>query len=419
MGYTLFEKIIRNHSSAKKLCVGSIVEVDVDRMMIHDFFTPFCIEKFHMMGFSRVKFPDRIVFIYDHLVPASFIGDYRHHKVAEEFASLQGIKNIHRHDGVCHQLMHEMGYIKSGDIVLGTDSHTTTYGALGVLATGIGYTEMAAVLGTGKLWLKIAPTIRIKIDGTLSEGTYSKDIILQILADISIDGANYKIIEFQGETIDKMSIASRLVLSNMSVEAGAKAGLIAPDAKTIQYLQKHGIKDDIDLIKSDDDAEYEAELNYRAEDFLPMVACPSSVDNCVHVCELSNIEIDQAFLGSCTNGRLEDLEIASKILRGKQVHPNVRFIVVPASIGVYREAIKKGIIELLVNAGVIINHPSCGLCAGRSGGILVDGENIISSNNRNFLGRMGGNEVNIYLGSPATVAASGLEGRIVDPRRYL
>lgn len=423
MKHTIFEKILLSHCTTnvpvcEEIHVGDIVEVSIDSVMIHDFFTLFCFNKFKEMEFRHVFDPEKVVLIYDHLIPTTFVDDCRHHKITEAFAKAHQITHIHRSDGVCHQLMHEQGYVKPGDIVLGTDSHTVTYGALGAVATGIGYTEMAAVLGTGKMWMKVAPTMKMVVNGTLPIGVTSKDVILHILADIKTDGATYKVLEFAGSTIENMSMDSRLVLSNMSVEAGAKAGIIAPDEKTVAYLRRFYAQDELDMIQSDVDAEYGRVIEYHAEDIPPLVACPHNVDNVKPAADLEDTPIDQAFLGSCTNGRVEDLEIAAKILRGKKIHPKVRFIVVPASRDVYKQAIKKGYIETLAEAGAMICHPACGLCAGRSGGVLEDGDRIISSNNRNFLGRMGGSKVEIFLGSPATVAASSLEGKITDPRKH-
>lgn len=411
MGQTIFEKIVTARSGQKEVKVGDIVEVKVDRVMIHDFFIPFVADKFREMGFPRLWDPDRVVFVYDHLVPTTQPEDYRHHRIAEEFAREFGITNIHRSDGVCHQLMHECGYLAPGDIVLGTDSHTTTYGALGALATGIGYTEMAAVLGTGQMWMKVVPTIKVEVNGALKPGVSSKDIILKVLEDLKADGAAYKVLEFCGSTIEEMDIDSRLTLSNMSVEAGAKAGLIAADEKTAAYL-KDKVPGKLNLIKSAPGARYKQVLSYRAEELEPLAACPYNVDNIKPVSRLKDIKVDQVFLGSCTNGRLEDIKAAAQIMEGCQVAPGVRFYVVPASRRVYKEALQAGYISTLARAGAIINHPSCSLCAGRSGGLLENGDVIVSTNNRNFLGRMGGNKVGIYLTSPATAAASALSGRI-------
>lgn len=419
MKHTMFEKILLAHCQESDLQVGDIVEVSVDRMMIHDFFTPFCFAKFNEMEFPRIVDPDKVVIIYDHLIPTTFIDDCRHHKTTEEFVKKHQLPHVHRSDGVCHQLMHEQGYVKPGDIVLGTDSHTVTYGAVGALATGIGYTEMAAVLGTGKMWMKVAPTIKIVVNGELWPGVASKDVILHILGDIKTDGATYKVLEFTGTTIENMSMDSRFVLSNMSVEGGAKAGLIAPDDKTVAYLSRWYSREQLNLLRSDDGATYEQVREYDATTIPPLVACPHNVDKVKPAAELGDISIVQAFLGSCTNGRVEDLAIAAHILRGKKVHPEVRLIIVPASRDVFLQALKLGYIETLVEAGAQISHPACGLCAGRSGGVLAEGDRIISSNNRNFLGRMGSNKTEIFLGSPATVAASSIEGRITDPRQYL
>ncbi|MEW6262038.1 MAG: aconitase/3-isopropylmalate dehydratase large subunit family protein [Thermodesulfobacteriota bacterium] len=419
MGLNLFEKIILSHSRQDNIRVNDTVEVDIDGMMIHDFFAPFCIDKFHEMGFEKVVKPDRVVFVYDHLIPTAFVDDNRHHRVIEAFTASHDITHIHRSDGVCHQLMHEQGYVRPGEIILGADSHTVTYGAIGALATGIGYTEMAAVLGTGKLWLKVAPVIKLNVRGTLPKGVFSKDVILGILGRIRNDGANYRVLEFAGPVIEDMSIDSRLTLSNMSVEAGAKAGIIAADGKTVQYLKRHFPSDELNLVASDIDAEYEAVIEFDVSQMSPLVACPFNVDNVGSVTDHSDVTIDQAFLGSCTNGRLEDLAIASRVLEGRRVHPNVRFYVVPASREIFLQAVRKGYIGTLVAAGAVVGHPACSLCAGISGGILEDGERIISANNRNFYGRMGGSQVEIYLGSPATVAASAIEGRISDCRKYL
>lgn len=419
MGLNLFEKIILNHSDRDSIAVNDIVEVEIDGMMIHDFFAPFCIRKFHEMGFDAVAKPERVVFVYDHLVPASFVGDYDHHRAAETFVATYGITRIHRNDGVCHQLMHEQGYVLPGEIVVGTDSHTTTYGAIGAIATGIGYTEMAAVLGTGKLWLKVAPTIGIELTGMLPKGVFAKDVILRILGDIGSGGANYRVLEFSGPVIDTMSIDSRLTLSNMAVESGAKAGLISADDRTVRYLQRHFDPHEINLLSSDADAVYEEVISIDVSGMEPLVACPYNVDNIQRAVACRETTIDQAFLGSCTNGRLEDIAEACRILEGRTIHPDVRFYVVPASRQVFLEAVRQGYIKTLVSAGAVISHPACGLCAGRSGGILEDGERIISTNNRNFRGRMGSSKVEIYLGSPATVAASAIEGRIADCREYL
>ena len=417
MGYTITEKILMKNTGKTSIKPGDLLIVNVDRVMVHDIFTPFVIEKFRDMGFEKVWNPDKIVFIYDHLVPTSFIEDYRHHQIGDAFAAEQGIKNVHRTDGVCHQLMPELRYVVPGQVAFGTDSHTTTYGAVGAFSTGIGYTEMAAIFGTGTLWIKVPPTIKFNINGELPKGVFAKDIILRILGDIGADGATYKAMEFGGSTVKALSIAGRMTLCNMAIEAGAKAGVIEPDEKTFAFSGVNAA-DYKDLV-SDPDAQYERVIEYDASQFKPVVACPSNVDNISDVETMIGTKIDQGFIGSCTNGRLEDLEIAAKILKGRTIAPYMTLIVTPASRSIYAEAIKKGFIATLVEAGAIVNPPGCGLCCGRSGGIVSDGEKVIATNNRNFLGRMGGPKSEIFLASPATVAAAMLEGKIADPRKYL
>lgn len=414
MSATLIEKIIRKNTGNSNAKAGDIVTVNVDRVMIHDIFIPFVAEKFEEMGFTKIWDPDKAVLIYDHLVPASQTDDTRHFKIGNEFAAKYGMKNVHRSDGICHQLMTEAGYVKPGNVVFGTDSHTTTYGSVGAFSTGIGYTEMASILGTGKLWIKVPETIRVIINGKLPENVTSKDIILRIIGDLGADGATYRSLEFTGSTVHNMSVASRMTISNMAIEAGAKCGLFAPDSKTAEYCNVE-FDNRLSTLFGDNDAEYYKTLEYKAEDFVPVMACPSQVDKIRPVSELEGIEIDQVFIGSCTNGRLEDLQKAAAILKGKQVAPFVKLIVTPASRKIYREAIEDGTLDILAKAGAMITHPGCGLCCGRAGGILTDGERVVATNNRNFLGRMGTSKVEIYLASPVTAAYCAIAGKIVCP----
>lgn len=414
MSATLIEKIIRKNTCNSNAKAGDIVTVNVDRVMIHDIFIPFVAEKFEEMGFTKIWNPDKAVLIYDHLVPASQTDDTRHFKIGNEFAAKYGMKNVHRSDGICHQLMTEAGYVKPGNVVFGTDSHTTTYGSVGAFSTGIGYTEMASILGTGKLWIKVPETIRVIINGKLPENVTSKDIILRIIGDLGADGATYRSLEFTGSTVHNMSVASRMTISNMAIEAGAKCGLFAPDSKTAEYCNVE-FDNRLSTLFGDNDAEYYKTLEYKAEDFVPVMACPSQVDKIRPVSELEGIEIDQVFIGSCTNGRLEDLQKAAAILKGKQVAPFVKLIVTPASRKIYREAIEDGTLDILAKAGAMITHPGCGLCCGRAGGILTDGERVVATNNRNFLGRMGTSKVEIYLASPVTATHCAIAGKIVYP----
>lgn len=414
MGATIIEKIVRRNTKIADAKAGDIVTVQVDRVMIHDIFIPFVAEKFEEMGFTKLWDQDKVVLIYDHLVPASQVDDTRHFRVGNAFAEKYGMKHIHRSDGICHQLMTEAGYVKPGDVVFGTDSHTTTYGCVGAFSSGIGYTEMASILGTGTMWIKVPETIRVNINGTLPAGVTSKDVILTLIGDLGADGATYRALEFAGNTVEQMSVASRMTMSNMAIEAGAKCALFTPDEKTAAYCEMELTEKETSLT-GDDDAHYIRVLNYRAEDFVPVMACPSQVDKIRPVCELAGTAIDQVFIGSCTNGRLEDLEMAAAVLKGKKAAPFVKLIVTPASRKIYNEAAANGTLSILAEAGAMITHPGCGLCCGRTGGILTDGERVVATNNRNFLGRMGTSKVEIFLASPVTAAACAITGTITLP----
>ena len=414
MGETIIEKIIR-HNTGKAVKPGDIVTVNVDRVMIHDIFIPFVAEKFEEMGFQKLWDPDKVVLIYDHLVPASQLDDTRHFHVGDAFAEKYGMKNVHRSDGICHQLMTEAGYVKPGNIVFGTDSHTTTYGSVGAFSSGIGYTEMASILGTGTMWIKVPETIKVVIDGELPANVMSKDVILRLIGDLGADGATYRALEFTGSAVKNMSVASRMTIANMAIEAGAKCALFTPDEKTAEYCEIE-LNDFQKSLVGDGDAAYLKTMTYRGEDFVPVMACPSQVDKIRDVSTLEGTEIDQVFIGSCTNGRLEDLAAAAEVLKGKKVADYVKLIVTPASRKIYRQAIELGILDTLAEAGAMITHPGCGLCCGRAGGILTDGERVVATNNRNFLGRMGTSKVEIYLASPKTAAACAVAGKIVSPK---
>lgn len=413
MGYTIIEKILKHNTGVSDIKAGDIVTTNVDRVMIHDIFIPFVADKFEEMGFTKLWDPDKVVLIYDHLVPASQVDDTRHFRKGNEFVEKYGMKNVHRSDGICHQLMTEAGYVKPGDVVFGTDSHTTTYGCVGAFSSGIGYTEMASILGTGQLWVKVPQAIKVTINGELPANVTSKDIILRLIGDLRADGATYQALEFTGDTVKNMSVASRMTMANMAIEAGAKCALFTPDEKTAEYCEIE-LNDFQKSLVGDPDAVYTRELTYQAEDLVPVLACPSQVDNIKPVKELARTKIDQVFIGSCTNGRLEDLQKAAAVLKGKKVAPFVKLIVTPASRKIYRQALADGTLEILSDAGAIITHPGCGLCCGRTGGILSDGERVVATNNRNFLGRMGTSKVEIFLASPVTAAACAVAGEIVE-----
>ena len=411
MGATIIEKIVRRNTGIENAKAGDIVTVNVDRVMIHDIFIPFVKDKFEEMGFTKLWDPDKVVLIYDHLVPASQVDDTRHFRIGNEFVAKYGMKNIHRSDGICHQLMTEAGYVKPGNIVFGTDSHTTTYGCVGAFSSGVGYTEMASILGTGTMWIKVPETIKVTIDGELPADVMAKDIILKLIGDLGADGATYKALEFSGSTVENMTVASRMSMANMAIEAGAKCALFTPDEKTAEYCEIELTDAECSLV-GDADAVYCREIHYKAEEFVRVLACPSQVDNIQPVSDWAGTEIDQVFIGSCTNGRLEDLMRAAAVLKDKKVAPFVKLIVTPASRKIYREADVNGTLAILAEAGAIITHPGCGLCCGRTGGILTDGERVVASNNRNFLGRMGTSKVEIFLASPETAARCAVEGKI-------
>ncbi len=412
MKHTLIEKVFGN-KVGKEVKPGDIITVDVDWCMVDDIMAPFCIQKFEEMGFDKVYDPEKIVFIYDHFLPATQVDDTRQFHAADDFAEKYGLKHIHRTDGICHQLMTEAGYVKPGDIAFGTDSHTVTYGCVGAFSTGIGYTEMAGILGTGKLWVKVPESIKVVVDGTLPKGVTSKDVILRVIGDLTASGATYQSLEFSGSAIDAMSVAQRMTMSNMAVEAGAKCGIFAPDEKTAAYCQVP-YDDQLKALVADEGATYARELYYKAEELVPVMACPSLVDNIKPVSQLVGTKVDEVFIGSCTNGRLEDLHAAAEILKGKKKAPYLRLIITPASRKIYKEALEDGTLEILSQAGAIITTPGCGLCCGRAGGILADEEVVVATNNRNFLGRMGSSKVKIYLASPVMAAKAALAGEIVE-----
>lgn len=372
------------------------------------------------IGVSKVKNPERIVVAFDHTVPAATIAYAASQKEARRFISEQGI--LHAYDincfgGICHQIMCQEGYAAPGRIIVGADSHVCTSGAVGAFATGIGRTEVAGVWATGSLWLSVPESMKITVTGKFRSGVSAKDLILKIIGDVGASGANYLCVEFHGSGITNMSIDERMTLCNMGVEMGAKTAVCKPDEKTVAFLKDKIKPGYCELLWADDGADYVKELVYHLEDITPGVAKPSQVDNYAPVTDVEGVKIDQAFLGSCTNGRLEDLRVAAKFLKGKQA--KVRTIVTPASCEIYEKAMQEGILQILLRAGCTINPPGCGACFGGSGGLLANEEVCISTSNRNFKGRMGDPGSLVYLASPMTVACSAVEGRISDPRKYV
>ncbi|MEM2110512.1 MAG: 3-isopropylmalate dehydratase large subunit [Candidatus Bathyarchaeia archaeon] len=415
------EKILAAASRREEVKPGDIVEAKVDVAMVNEITGPLAIQTFHKIGTKKVWNKERIILVLDHQVPADSVKSAELHKIMRAFVKEQGIPFLYDvgDGGVCHQVMVEKGHVRPGELIVGADSHTCTYGALGAFATGIGSTEMAAVLATGELWLRVPSTIRINVTGSFQKFVTPKDLILNIIGQIGADGAIYKAVEFTGSAINEMNMSGRLTLCNMSVEMGAKTGIINPDKVTLDYVNNTAKRRLFKLFKSDPDAVYEKTIDFNVDNLEPQVACPNSVDNVKSVKEVKGVEINQAFLGSCTNGRIEDLKLAAEILRSRKIRKGVRMLVTPASQEVYLQALQSGLLETFIKAGAYVCGPTCGACFGGHMGLLAAGEVCISSSNRNFVGRMGSPEAEIYLASPATVAASALTGEIVDPRKLL
>lgn len=418
MGKTFAEKILALKSGKDSVVAGEIVTVSPDIVMSHDN-TAAISKKFKQIGVEKVKHPEKVVIPLDHCVPAATEKYAANHKEIREFVQEQKIKNFYDiNTGVCHQVLPEKGHILPGTLVLGADSHTTTYGAFGTFAAGIGRSEVASIWATDEIWLRVPETIKINIEGEIPPGIYPKDIILYIIGDLGADGALYKAVEFSGNVVKNMDIGGRMTLCNMTVEMGAKIGYVEPDKKTIQWLTPRTNKK-YEIIKSDLNAEFEKIIDYDISKLEPQIACPHTVDNVKPVSEVTGTKINQALIGTCTNGRIEDLKITSEILGDKKISDRVRLLIFPASMEVFTQAMELGIIQKLVKSGAVIMNPGCGPCLGAHEGALAPGEVCLSTANRNFKGRMGCKEAEIYLASPATVAISSLYGEITDVRRYL
>ena len=413
------EKILAKASGKKVVHPGEIVDANVDMIMVHDLTGPLAVEAFKKIGVQKVWDNQKAVVILDHQVPAESVKAAELHKTMRQFAKDQKIRiyDIGR-GGICHQVMPEKGHVVPGTVIVGADSHTCTYGAFGAFATGIGSTEAAAVFATGKIWLKVPEAIKINVTGEFQKYVTPKDLILSIIGRMGVDGATYKSTEFTGPTIKSMSIAGRMTLCNMAVEMGAKNGIIEPDETTRKFLEgRVKALPNFESLKSDKDAVYERTVEFDVSKMEPQIACPSSVDNVKPISEAGNVPIEQAFIGSCTNGRIEDLRLAAQVLKGKRVKDNVRALVIPASQEVYKQALNEGLLEIFTDAGAIVCGSACGPCLGGHIGLLAADEVCVSTSNRNFIGRMGSTQASVYLASPATVAASAVTGKITDPRK--
>ncbi len=411
---TIAEKILARASQKKKVAVNEIVMARVDVAMSHEN-ADVVLRSFQDIGVKKVWDNEKIVILFDHRIPAESEKTAATHKRLRAFVQEQKITHFYDlKEGICHQILPEFGLCRPGEVLVGTDSHTTTHGAFGTFATGIGATEMAGVWATGELWLRVPETIKITVTGSFREYVSAKDVILHIIGQLKADGANYCAVEFHGSTIREMSIASRMVLSNLSMEMGAKVAFVVPDRTTISYISERTQKP-FEPALPDDDAHYKDALEIDVSDLKSQIACPHTVDNVNDVTEVQGTKIDQALIGSCTNGRLEDLAVAAQILEGKTVHKDVRLLIIPASRQEYLKALRKGYIETFIKAGGLVLNPGCGPCLGAHQGLLAPGEVCVATTNRNFRGRMGSPESFVYLASPATVACSAIRGEITQP----
>ena len=415
---TISQKILARKAGLEDVSPGQIVTVSPDVILTHDNSAAIS-GKFAQLGVDRIWDADRPVIVLDHVVPAADEKTATNHQIIREFVRDQSIRHFYDVGaGICHQVVPEKGHVRPGSLVLGSDSHTTTYGAFGAFAAGIGRSEAAVIWATGKIWLMVPETMVVEVDGVFRPGVFPKDLILHIIGDIGADGALYRAVEFRGPAIDEMDVSGRMTLCNMSVEMGAKAGIVAADEKTLEWLSDR-IEGPLEQVASDPDAAVERTIRYDVVGLEPQVACPHTVDNVSPVTEVAGTRIHQALVGTCTNGRLDDLRQAAEVLRGSRVAQGVRLLVLPASAQIYRQAMAEGLLETLAEAGAIILNPGCGPCLGAHEGVLAPGEVCISTANRNFKGRMGCKEASVFLASPATVAASAAAGTIADPRDRL
>lgn len=417
MGQTIAEKILSSHTG-KLVKAGDFIVANVDVVMVQDGTGPLTIEEIKKINLEQAKNPERTILFIDHAAPSPRKELSNSHNILREFAKKTGAILSDVGEGVCHQRLVE-DYVNPGEIVIGADSHTCTSGALGAFATGMGSTDVGIGIALGKTWLRVPSTIKIEVNGTFPEGVYAKDLILHIIGKIGADGATYSALEFTGSTIKSMQMSDRFTLSNMAVEAGAKAGLIASDEITKQYMASRGREGKFISVHSDPGAKYEKVIKIDASELLPTISCPHSVDNTITVDKLKDVKLDQVFIGSCTNGRIEDLRIAAQILKDNKVNPDVRLLIAPASKEVFLQALKEGLIRIFVEAGASMVTPGCGPCVGVHAGILGDDEVCLATQNRNFQGRMGNPKGFIYLSSPATAAYSAITGYISDPREIL
>jgi homoaconitate hydratase family protein len=417
MGMTIAEKILAHKSGLSRVVPGQIVDAYPDLVMSHTA-TWRSVSVMEKVGATKLYDPERIAVVLDHIAPAKSEKNAADHLKCRNFVKKYGIRKFYDVDaGIAHLVLMEAGHVAPGDLIVGTDSHCTIYGSLGALGSGIGYTEVTSVWITGKLWMKVPESYKIVLRGKFSKSVYSKDLMLQLIGNLGADGCTYKSVEFYGDTVRNLSISERMTMTNLAMEMGVKCAFVPPDAKTRQYLKDRIKERTYEEVHADADAVYGKILDVDVSQLEPMIACPHEVENTKPIGEVAGTHIDQVFLGSCANAKLEDLVVAAGILKGRHIHPDVRFIITPGSKQIMLEAMRNGVLQTLVESGGTLTNPGCGACAG-DGGILADGEVCLSTANRNFLGRMGSNKSSIYLCSPATLAASALKGVITDPREF-
>ena len=416
---TLVEKILAEHSDNKEVSPGEFINVRVDMVLSNDITAPIAIREFKRLGVDRVFDPSKVVMVPDHFVPNKDIASAEQAKLMREFAREQGIIYFEVGEmGIEHVLLPEQGLVLPGEVVIGADSHTCTYGALGAFATGMGSTDIATAMATGDIWMKVPHTIRLVYHGNLGEWVGGKDLILHTIGDIGVDGALYSAMEFAGEAIETLSMDGRFTMANMAIEAGAKAGIFGVDNKTQLYVKSRAERPYL-VYEPDNGAGYSNVIEYDVSDIEPQVALPHSPANARPVSQVGNIEINQAVIGSCTNGRIEDMRIAAQILKGRKIHPGVRCIIIPGSQQVYLDALAEGMLGVFIRAGAVVSTPTCGPCLGGHMGVLADGERCVSTTNRNFVGRMGSTKSEVYLANPAVAAASAVMGKIASPEEVL
>lgn len=416
MGMTMTQKILAAHAGLKELTAGQFIEIDLDMVLGNDITSPVAINEFKKMGAVKVFNKDKIAIVLDHFVPNKDIKSAEQCKISRNFSREQNISNFFDlgQMGIEHALLPEKGLVTAGDAVMGADSHTCTYGALGAFSTGVGSTDMAAAMATGQMWLKVPSAIKFNLKGKLNKWVSGKDIILYIIGKIGVDGALYKSMEFTGRGIAELSMDDRFTIANMAVEAGGKNGIFPVDEKTIEYIKGHSNKE-YTIFQADEDAVFDRVIDIDLNNLKPTVAFPHSPENTRPIDMVGNIEIDQVVIGSCTNGRIEDMRVAAKILKNRKVHPQVRTIIIPATQKIYKQCISEGLAEIFIDAGAVISTPTCGPCLGGYMGILAQGERAVATTNRNFTGRMGHPGSEVYLASPAVAAASAIKGKLADP----